>query len=428
MSIRSAGLLGILAVALALVGLAGCSESESGPERAGGTRPGSGSPTAGGEELLERLRAGGAVIVFRHAATDRTDDDDPRVDLGDCSTQRNLTDDGRADARRIGGAFRALRIPVGSVWASPYCRARDTAELAFGRAEVIDGLERLYPVLDEAADRRLGRLIRDQAPAAGEPNLVIAAHGVYPSALQPAVTLDEGGAAIYSLRDDDVALLGEVGPDDWAALAGGARAADQAAGLGRVAERVQRSVVSVRLREDEHAGAGFRVAIEGIVVTNAHTVGDADEVSVVLEDGTRRRARVLGRDPRSNTAALELADDSRLPPLHSGSGLAAARPGQPVVAVGSARGSRPSTISGSLLALDRPVRLPAGAELRALATDAAIDPASSGGPLVNAHGEVLGVSTSTTAPNGGRTPTENGFAIPVDVARSAALAIVERSR
>jgi S1-C subfamily serine protease len=113
------------------------------------------------------------------------------------------------------------------------------------------------------------------------------------------------------------------------------------------AESIQRSVASVRLREDEHAGAGFRVAIEGIVVTNAHTVRDADEVSVVLEDGTRRRARVLGGDPRSNTTALELADDSRLPPLHSGSGFAAARPGQPVVAVGSARGPRPSVISGA---------------------------------------------------------------------------------
>src|SRR5918992_4603815 len=169
--------------------------------------------------LLADLRAGGLVLMFRHAATDRSDEDDPQVDFDECSTQRNLTDVGRADARAIGVAFGALRVPVGDVWASPYCRARDTAQLAFGRATVVEGLERLFPTPDEQANRRLNRLIRERAPAPGEPNLVIAAHGVYPSLLRPAVTIEEGEAALYVVRGDGVELLGRVAPDAWGTFA-----------------------------------------------------------------------------------------------------------------------------------------------------------------------------------------------------------------
>ena len=416
----------VIAVVLVALGGIGCgSDSNSDSDAGSESTARSGSP--GGDELLERLRAGGTTIVFRHAATDPSDEDDAQVDLGDCSTQRNLTDEGRADARTIGEAFRELRIPVGAVWASPYCRARDTAELAFGRAEVVDGLERLYPELDEAADRRLNGLIRERAPAPGDPNLVIAAHGVYPSALEPAVALDEGEAAVYSVDGDDVALLGRVTPDDWTGLGPPVGSAGGAGELSDVVERVQPSVVSVELREGEHAGAGFRVAVDGIVVTNAHIVGDADEVSVALADGSRRTARVLGRAPDLDIAVLELADDSGLPPMHSGSGLAEAGVGDPVLAIGSPVGSADTSSSGTLGALDQPVGLGDDTELEALATDAVVDRANSGGPLINADGEVLGVNTAIATPGDEGRSNRVGFAIPVDVARSAALGIVEES-
>lgn len=94
--------------------------------------------TAEGEAaaaLVAALRAGGHVAVIRHAITDRS-----QVDTGDLLSragQRNLSDAGRAQARRLGAAFAALRIPLGEVLTSPVFRARDTAEAAFGaRARV----------------------------------------------------------------------------------------------------------------------------------------------------------------------------------------------------------------------------------------------------------------------------------------------------
>ncbi|MEJ3749096.1 histidine phosphatase family protein [Actinomycetes bacterium KLBMP 9797] len=161
-------------------------------------------------QLVDAGRAAGwgLVIVFRHAATDQSRPDREPVDLADCATQRNLSDAGRADARAVGAAFRDLGIPVGTVWTSPYCRAKDTTRLAFGRGEEVAGLERLYPDRDQAADQRTSDLIRQHAPAAGQPNLVIAAHGVYPSVLSPPVTLAEGEAGVYSVIGDQVRLLG----------------------------------------------------------------------------------------------------------------------------------------------------------------------------------------------------------------------------
>ncbi|MGH3912171.1 MAG: trypsin-like peptidase domain-containing protein, partial [Pseudonocardiaceae bacterium] len=98
--------------------------------------------------------------------------------------------------------------------------------------------------------------------------------------------------------------------------------ANDATDVNGIAEQIMLSVVSVEARRGDSSatGSGFRVAVPGIIVTNAHIVQDADEVSVVLRDGTRRPARMLGSAPDYDIAALEV-DDSGLPPLHSGSGL-----------------------------------------------------------------------------------------------------------
>jgi hypothetical protein len=200
-----------------MLALIGCTSATSTPTESTATAHPR-FPAPDGDSLLSQLRRGGVIIVIRHAATDRSQPDADPVDFSDCSTQRNLTDEGRADARAIGAAFRELRIPVGTVWTSPYCRSRETAELAFGRAEVLDGLERLYPRRDEVAERRVNQLILERAPGIGGPNMVISGHGVYPSVLKPAVTLGEGEAALYALRGNDVVLLGQVAPDEWSGL------------------------------------------------------------------------------------------------------------------------------------------------------------------------------------------------------------------
>ena len=120
----------LLALVLAaLVATAGCA---SGDDDAAGDR----QPEAATERVsgppVERLRRRGYVIALRHAATDPTAMD-MTGDLRDCSRQRNLNAAGRRQARAMGRAFRELGIPVGRVLASPFCRTRDTARLAFDR-------------------------------------------------------------------------------------------------------------------------------------------------------------------------------------------------------------------------------------------------------------------------------------------------------
>jgi len=205
----------------------------------------------------------------------------------------------------------------------------------------------------------------------------------------------------------------------------GAGSARDASDLNGIAERVLPSVVSVQVRQGGRraTGSGFRVAVPGIIVTAAHIVRDADQVTVVLRNGARRPARLLGSAPDYDIAVLEV-DDSGLPALHSGSGMADARIGDQVLAIGHPHGRADAVTRGTVRALSQPVRLgDSGAALGAVRTDAAITPASSGGPLVNARGEVLGVLTAIATPHDA-TGAGSTFAIPVDVARREALRIV----
>jgi hypothetical protein len=114
---------------LLIVGLAACGGGRSEPSREAAEIPA--AQTA--RTFVAELRRGGYVIAFRHAATDFSMSDTAR-EYADCAHQRNLSAAGRRQARAIGGAFRALGIPLGAVIASPYCRTLDTARLAFGHA------------------------------------------------------------------------------------------------------------------------------------------------------------------------------------------------------------------------------------------------------------------------------------------------------
>ena len=89
-------------------------------------------PPANAAQLAAALRQGGLVLFVRHAATDRSRDDDAHVVLENCATQRNLSAAGRAQAEGIAAAVKRLHLPIGAVRASPYCRTAETARLAFG--------------------------------------------------------------------------------------------------------------------------------------------------------------------------------------------------------------------------------------------------------------------------------------------------------
>ena len=86
-------------------------------------------------DAWRRLRDGNYVVLMRHGATVPGLGDPPGFRLDDCSTQRNLSEEGREHSRRIGDKFRAERVRVAQVYTSPWCRCRETAMLAFGRAE-----------------------------------------------------------------------------------------------------------------------------------------------------------------------------------------------------------------------------------------------------------------------------------------------------
>ncbi len=199
----------------------------------------------------------------------------------------------------------------------------------------------------------------------------------------------------------------------------------EARDLRAIAEQILPSVVSVDVRGGRGViGSGFRVAIPGIVVTNAHILQGATEVSVILRNGTRRTARVLGSAPDYDIAALQV-DDSGLPPLHSRSGLADVRTGDPVLTIGYQHGAADAVTSGTVRALNHPVRLgDGGAEIGVVQTDAAITLDAGWGPLVNTRGEVLGVLTTIATPRNETGSTGSTFAIPVDVARREAMKIV----
>jgi phosphohistidine phosphatase SixA len=145
------------------------------------------SPALADETLWSLLEKGGQVVLMRHAVTTPGVGDPPGFRLDHCSTQRNLTDDGRRDARHVGAAFRARGVVVENVLSSPWCRCVETANLAFGKAEVSTALSNLFthPENRDQQVREMRELIA--APRVG--NRVLVSHGSTIAALT-GVSLD----------------------------------------------------------------------------------------------------------------------------------------------------------------------------------------------------------------------------------------------
>jgi len=173
-------------------------------------------------ELIDALRRGGYVIYFRHAATvsEQADTTDPR--LGRCETQRNLSAEGRRMASEIGGAFKTLRIPVGKVVSSPYCRAVDTATLAFGRHEASDALYFAINVGKTEREHQVVVLRRMLAtPPARGTNTVLVAHHVNLKEATGVWPKREGEAHVFRPRlVGGFDYVGEVSSEAWKRRAG----------------------------------------------------------------------------------------------------------------------------------------------------------------------------------------------------------------
>jgi phosphohistidine phosphatase SixA len=150
------------------------------------------------------LQRGGYVILMRHAATVPGIGDPPGFKLGVCSTQRNLSQAGRADATRIGAAFCKHAVPVGPVLSSRWCRCVDTARLAFGRVELSEMVDSMFQDDDAARERKLAQLRAYLAQYKDPGNLVLVTHDVNIRALVGKYV--EQGDIVIATRSPDGTL------------------------------------------------------------------------------------------------------------------------------------------------------------------------------------------------------------------------------
>ena len=167
--------------------------------------------------IVRTLQKGGNTLVIRHATADN--EIAKQEKLSSCALQRNLTEAGKEQARMIGEGVRALKIPIGDVRASPLCRARDTARLAFDRVTIDRVLLSPGVIGTEADDARRAAALKKLAmnpPPAGENTVLVTHTGNIGSAFGEE-TVAEGEALVYG---EGGKLVGRVKAEEWAELAG----------------------------------------------------------------------------------------------------------------------------------------------------------------------------------------------------------------
>lgn len=172
-------------------------------------------------------------------------------------------------------------------------------------------------------------------------------------------------------------------------------------------------------RRSQSAGSGFVIDASGIVVTNNHVIGDANEITVIFNSGLRLKAEVIGKDAKVDLAILRVKHDKPLPAVKFGDSDKM-RIGDPVMAIGNPFGLGGSVSSGIVSARNRDIQQ--GPYDTYIQTDAAINKGNSGGPLFNMAGEVIGINTAILSPTGGSVGI--GFAVPSSLASN----VVEQLR
>ena len=169
-------------------------------------------------------------------------------------------------------------------------------------------------------------------------------------------------------------------------------------------------------------GSGFIVSPDGTILTNAHVVADADEVTVKLTDKREFKAKVVGLDKQTDVAVLRI-DAKNLPTVKIGN-PDSVRVGEWVVAIGSPFGFENTVTAGIVSAKSR--TLPDEGYVPFMQTDVAINPGNSGGPLINANGEVIGINSQIYSRSGGYQGLS--FAIPIDVAMNVEKQLVTQGK
>ncbi len=160
-------------------------------------------------------------------------------------------------------------------------------------------------------------------------------------------------------------------------------------------------------------GSGFVIEQDGYIVTNNHVVEGAETVQVRMADEREFEAKVIGADPPTDIALIKIQSDQPLPMVALGDSDSV-RVGDTVLAVGNPFGLGGTVTAGIVSALGRDIQ--AGPYVDFIQTDAAINRGNSGGPLFNAHGEVMGVNSAILSPSGGSVGV--GFAIPANLVKT----------
>lgn len=163
------------------------------------------------EQLWERLKKGGLILLMRNSATDEGGGDPKGYKVTDCATQLNLTDKGRAEAKRIGEVLRKRGVPIDKVLSSQFCRARDTAQLAFGKYEIWEPLNSFLDKPQSKSEQT--RLLHQklERPVA-QGNLVLVTHG-YNIVSAVGLNIDPGDILVIGAAAGvGYRVLGELSP------------------------------------------------------------------------------------------------------------------------------------------------------------------------------------------------------------------------
>jgi putative serine protease PepD len=177
----------------------------------------------------------------------------------------------------------------------------------------------------------------------------------------------------------------------------------------------------------EGAGSGFVIDPRGYILTNFHVVQEAQSIEVVLGDQSKYSAKFIGADQRNDVALIKIDPKGKklaILPLGDSSAL---QVGQKVLAIGNPFGFQSTLTTGIVSALGRTVQTGQTTFIdEAIQTDAAINRGNSGGPLINSHGEVIGINSAIYTPSG--TTAGIGFAIPINTAKSIANDLITDGR
>ena len=167
-------------------------------------------------ELIKALQSGGHIMYMRHGATDIMQKDKDRSNLDHCSYQRNLSKTGRDELKQIGLAIQKLKIPIGDVLSSPYCRTRDTAKLVYGDYKVEMNLQFSISKNRQQATE-LGELLHKMMlnSEPGSKNEVFVGHtanlkdglGIWPK--------PEGVVAVFQKKEGEIVFKGMIKPNEW---------------------------------------------------------------------------------------------------------------------------------------------------------------------------------------------------------------------